>query len=149
MCAVHVNLHFVDFPRVNGDLDRLKKQYPNPASTSLAYEGKQSYRGVSGLKVPALHGAGDGWLPTLEKLLLNQLYARGKKGKVSCGASRDEGKTFRSWFLESSYKMQFGDNPKAVMARRYLLLNLIRVRGMFAKLFAAVLHCLSFYEQSL
>lgn len=77
MCAVHVNLHFVDFPRVNGDLDRLKKQYPNPASTSLAYKGKQSYRGVSGLKVPALHG----WMaPNFRKVIIKSTICKGKKG---------------------------------------------------------------------
>lgn len=48
------------------------------------------HSGYSELKAPALHGAGGVRLPTLEKLLLNQLCAR-EGDKVSCRASRDEG----------------------------------------------------------
>lgn len=86
----HVNQHFVGFPHVNGGWGRLKKQYPNPANASLAEESKQSNLGYSELKAPVLHGAGGVRLPTLEKLLLNQLCAR-KGDKVSCRASRDKG----------------------------------------------------------
>lgn len=128
---------------------QVEETVSEPSQHQSGIRGQAELQGGSWAK-----GASSAWswrwlAPNFRKVIIKSTICKGKKGKVSCGASRDEGKTFRSWFLESSYKMQFGDNPKAVMARRYLLLSLIRVRGMFAKLFAAVLHCLSFYEQSL
>lgn len=55
----------------------LQKQSLNPASSSLAYEAVQSDLGYSGLKhqLWAELAVADS-LPTLEELLLSQLYAR-------------------------------------------------------------------------